>query len=74
MRLFVFLGRLVGTKTIRSFWVFKGIFEFLKIIISNLIKKNLVPKLKQILKQPLPKTVKAGLHPTAEQIELFAYQ
>ena len=30
--------------------------------------------LKEILKKPLQKTTKAGLHPTADQIELFAYQ
>lgn len=32
-----------------------------------------LPVLIEILKQPLEKTTKAGLHPTAEQIELFAY-
>ena len=30
--------------------------------------------LKEILNKPLQKTTKAGLHPTADQIELFAYQ
>jgi hypothetical protein len=33
-----------------------------------------VPRLREILKQKLPKTLKAGLHPTSEQIELFAFQ
>lgn len=32
-----------------------------------------MPILKEILNQPLEKTSRAGLHPTAEQIELFAY-
>ncbi|RNA39537.1 ATP-dependent RNA helicase mitochondrial, partial [Brachionus plicatilis] len=32
-----------------------------------------LPVLKEILNQPLEKTSRAGLHPTAEQIELFAY-
>jgi hypothetical protein len=32
-----------------------------------------LPVLKNILNQKLEKTVKAGLHPTADQIELFAY-
>ena len=32
-----------------------------------------MPILKEILNQPLEKTTRAGLHPTAEQIELFAY-
>lgn len=32
-----------------------------------------LPILKEILSQPLEKTTRAGLHPTAEQIELFAY-
>lgn len=30
--------------------------------------------LKDILSKPMQKTVKAGLHPTSDQIELFAYQ
>lgn len=33
-----------------------------------------LPILKNILNKKLEKTVKAGLHPTADQIELFAYQ
>ncbi len=32
-----------------------------------------MPQLLEIIKQPLEKTEKAGLHPTADQIELFAY-
>lgn len=32
-----------------------------------------LPILKHILKQPLEKTTRAGLHPTAEQIELFGF-
>lgn len=32
-----------------------------------------MPILTHILKQPLEKTERAGLHPTAEQIELFGY-
>lgn len=32
-----------------------------------------LPILKHILKQPLEKISRAGLHPTAEQIELFGY-
>lgn len=37
-------------------------------------KPNDLPILKQILNQPLERITKAGLHPTADQIELFAYQ
>lgn len=40
--------------------------------VTTFTNKDL-PVLKDILKQPLEKTTKAGLHPTAEQIELFAY-
>ena len=35
--------------------------------------KSDLSQLLEILKQPLEKTEKAGLHPTADQIELFAY-
>ncbi len=37
------------------------------------LKKYDLPTLKHILSQPLEKIQKAGLHPTADQIELFAY-
>ncbi len=36
--------------------------------------KNDLPVLMDILKMPLEMTKKAGLHPTAEQIEMFSYQ
>lgn len=35
--------------------------------------KSDLPTLKEILKRPLEKTDKAGLHPTPEQIELFGF-
>jgi ATP-dependent RNA helicase SUPV3L1/SUV3 len=41
--------------------------------VTTFYKQDL-PILKEILKKPLEKTSRAGLHPTAEQIELFAYQ
>lgn len=41
--------------------------------VTTFFKQDLSP-LKEILSKPMQKTTKAGLHPTADQIELFAYQ